>query len=61
MTRKTEKKELTRTNKNKYMTTKVEWLNIRLYKAEKKINYIERYEKLYRLEQRQREKLRKID
>lgn len=43
------------------MTIKVEWLNIRLYKAEKKINYIERYETLYRLEQRQKEKLRKTD
>lgn len=61
MIRKTKKKELNRTNKSKYMTTKVEWLNIRLYKAEKKINYIERYETLYRLEQRQKEKLRKTD
>lgn len=35
-------------SKYKYMTTKVEWLNIRLYKDEKKINS-KTYKKSYRL------------
>lgn len=31
-------KKLNRTCRNKYVTTNMEWLNIRLCKAEKKIN-----------------------